>query len=44
MNEFNAMNNVYGVFYHEPYPARVAIEVPRLPKNVKVEIEVIASK
>lgn len=42
MDEFAAMNEVYGEFFNEPYPARVTVEVSRLPKDVKVEIEAIA--
>lgn len=44
MNEFSAMNEVYGRFFTEPYPARVAVEVRRLPKDVKIEIDAIATK
>ncbi|WHY78007.1 RidA family protein [Neobacillus sp. WH10] len=44
MNEFGAMNEVYGNFFSAPYPARVAVEVARLPKDVRVEIEAIAIK
>lgn len=44
MNDFNAMNKVYNEFFVEPYPARVAIEVAKLPKDAKVEIEVVADK
>lgn len=44
MNDFGAMNEVYGSFFKEPYPARVAVEVARLPKDAKVEIDVIAIK
>jgi 2-iminobutanoate/2-iminopropanoate deaminase len=42
MNEFPAMNKVYGEFFVENPPARSTVEVARLPKDVKVEIEVIA--
>jgi len=42
MNEFSAMNKVYSEFFTEDSPARSAVEVARLPKDVKVEIEVIA--
>ncbi|MFI2856031.1 RidA family protein [Paenibacillus sp. JSM ZJ436] len=42
MNDFAAMNEVYGSFFQEPYPARSAVEVARLPKDGLVEIEVIA--
>jgi len=43
MNDFAAMNAVYSTFFAEgAYPARSAVEVSRLPKDVKIEIEVIA--
>jgi 2-iminobutanoate/2-iminopropanoate deaminase len=42
MNNFTLMNGVYGEFFTAPYPARAAVEVARLPKDVKVEIEAIA--
>jgi len=43
MNDFAAMNEVYATFFTEgSYPARSAVEVARLPKDVLVEIEAIA--
>lgn len=42
MDNFTLMNGVYGQFFTAPYPARAAVEVARLPKDVKVEIEAIA--
>lgn len=42
MNDFAAMNAVYGEVFTEPYPARSAVAVRELPKGVLVEIEVIA--
>ena len=42
MNEFNDLNEVYAEFFGENKPARSCVEVARLPKDVKVEIEVIA--
>ncbi|NLK73124.1 MAG: RidA family protein [Clostridiales bacterium] len=42
MNEFADMNKIYAEYFTEPYPARAAVEVSRLPKDVKVEIEAIA--
>ena len=43
MNDFAAMNAVYATFFTEGnYPARSAVEVARLPKDVLVEIEAIA--
>ena len=43
MNDFSKMNAVYGEFFKPPYPARAAVQVVRLPKDVKVEIEAIAT-
>ena len=42
MNEFAAINEVYAQYFGENKPARACVEVARLPKDVKVEIEVIA--
>ena len=42
MNEFAAMNEVYGEYFKENPPARSTVEVARLPKDVRVEIEAIA--
>lgn len=42
MNDFAAMNEVYAQFFQEPFPARSAVQVARLPKDVLVEIEAIA--
>ncbi len=42
MNDFAAMNEVYGKYFSEASPARSTIEVARLPKDVLVEIEVVA--
>ncbi|NWL90402.1 reactive intermediate/imine deaminase [Paenibacillus sp. 79R4] len=44
MNDFGKVNEIYGSFFAEPYPARSAVEVARLPKDGLVEIEVIAMK
>lgn len=44
MEDFAEMNEVYASFFSEPYPARAAIEVARLPKDALVEIEVTAVK
>jgi 2-iminobutanoate/2-iminopropanoate deaminase len=43
MNEFAAMNEVYGRFFSMAPPARTTVQVARLPKDAAVEIEVIAS-
>lgn len=44
MEDFAAMNEVYAEFFSEPYPARSAISVKRLPKDALVEVECIAVK
>lgn len=41
MNDFAAVNEVYASFFEQPFPARSAVEVARLPKDALVEIEVI---
>jgi 2-iminobutanoate/2-iminopropanoate deaminase len=42
MSDFSAMNEVYGRYFTEAPPARSTVEVARLPKDVLVEIDVIA--
>lgn len=44
MNDFGAINEVYAEYLGKVKPARACVEVARLPKDVKVEIEVIAVK
>ncbi|GIO37922.1 RidA family protein [Paenibacillus antibioticophila] len=44
MNDFAKVNEIYGGFFSQPYPARSAVQVARLPKDGLVEIEVIATK
>lgn len=44
MNNFKAINEVYGKYFNQDFPARETIEVACLPKNVNVEISVIAVK
>ncbi|MDR2590637.1 MAG: RidA family protein [Oscillospiraceae bacterium] len=44
MNDFSLMNEVYSKQFSEPYPARTTIGVASLPKNAKVEIEMIARR
>lgn len=43
MNDFPRMNGVYETFFGENPPARSAVEVARLPKDVAIEVECIAS-
>ncbi|AST93978.1 MULTISPECIES: RidA family protein [Sutcliffiella] len=42
MDDFQAINEVYGEYFHSHKPARSCVEVARLPKDVLIEIEVIA--
>jgi 2-iminobutanoate/2-iminopropanoate deaminase len=42
MNDFAAMNEVYGSYFSQPAPARATIQAVRLPKDARVEIDVIA--
>ena len=44
MNDFAAINEVYAEYLGEVKPARACVEVARLPRDAKVEIEVIAVK
>ena len=44
INDFAAVNEVYASFLKEPFPARSCVQVAALPKNAKVEIEVIAAR
>ena len=42
MADFAAMNEVYAEYFSEPYPARAAVQVAKLPKDALVEIEAVA--
>lgn len=44
MNNFGQINEVYGSYFTSDFPARETVEVACLPKNVNVEISVIAAK
>ena len=44
MNDFAAMNEIYARYFEKPFPARAAVEVSRLPKDVLIEIKAIAVK
>ena len=44
MNDFGAINEVYAEFFPAPFPSRSCVEVARLPKDVMLEIEAIATK
>ena len=42
MNDFGAMNEAYATYFTAPAPARATVQVSRLPKDARVEIDVIA--
>jgi len=42
LGEFAAMNEVYSSYFTAPYPARSTVQVVKLPRDVRVEIDVIA--
>ncbi|BCD45503.1 RidA family protein [Helicobacter suis] len=44
LEDFAAVNSVYGSYFQEPYPARATYQVAKLPKDGLVEIEAIAQK
>ena len=44
MNNFAAMNEVYGRYFTKDFPARSTVQVARLPKDALVEIEVVACR
>lgn len=43
MNDFGAMNTVYGTYFSAPAPARATVQAARLPRDARIEIDVIAS-
>jgi 2-iminobutanoate/2-iminopropanoate deaminase len=43
MGDFPKVNAVYPSFFSEPYPARACVEVRRLPKDARIEIEAVAA-
>jgi 2-iminobutanoate/2-iminopropanoate deaminase len=44
MDDFSAMNEVYAGFFTDPFPARSAVAVKKLPMGALVEVEVLAEK
>lgn len=44
MNDFGKINEIYATFFDGDYPARSCVEVARLPKDVLIEVEVIAAR
>jgi len=43
INDFAAVNDVYGGYFSAPAPARATVQVARLPKDARVEIDAIAN-
>jgi 2-iminobutanoate/2-iminopropanoate deaminase len=43
MNDFARVNDVYGSYFSEPYPARATVQVARLPRDARVEIDAVAA-
>ena len=44
MNDFAKVNEVYGSYFSSDFPARETVQVAKLPKDVNVEISVVAAK
>lgn len=42
MDDYGAVNEIYGEHFQDPYPARSAVEAATLPRNARVEIELVA--
>ncbi|HKW01900.1 MAG TPA: RidA family protein [Vicinamibacterales bacterium] len=42
MAEFAAMNEIYATYFHAPAPARATVQAARLPRDVRVEIDLVA--
>jgi 2-iminobutanoate/2-iminopropanoate deaminase len=43
LGEFATMNEIYAKYFVKPYPARSTVQVVKLPRDVRVEIDVIAT-
>jgi 2-iminobutanoate/2-iminopropanoate deaminase len=43
MNDAPAMNEIYGTYFPQPYPTRSTVQVARLPRDVRIEIDAIAA-
>jgi 2-iminobutanoate/2-iminopropanoate deaminase len=43
MGDFAKVNDVYGSYFTEPFPARATVQVARLPRDARVEIDAVAS-
>ena len=43
MNDFATVNQIYGTYFSAPFPARATVQAARLPKDARVEIDLIAA-
>ena len=43
MNDFGTVNEIYGTYFSAPFPARATVQAARLPKDARVEIDLIAA-
>jgi len=43
LNDFAKVNEIYGSYFEQPYPARATVQVARLPRDARVEIDAIAA-
>jgi len=43
LNDFTKVNDAYGSYFEKPYPARATVQVARLPRDARVEIDAIAA-
>lgn len=41
MNQFAIVNEIYGTYFSDPFPARACVEVSKLPKGVEVEMDAV---
>ena len=44
MEDFATVNGIYEEYVDEPYPARSTVEVARLPKDARIEVDVVAKR
>ena len=44
INDFDAVNKVYGEYFQEPFPARSTVQAGKLPKGARIEIDAIAAR
>jgi len=43
LNDFAKVNEIYATYFKKPYPARSCVQIAALPKDVKIEVELIAA-